>query len=65
MQEFLAAKHITDTMKGEELRRFVADHIDKGEWQLVLQFVGGLLGEQSIDIFTDLLPETTEEKDEG
>jgi len=65
MQEFLAAKHITETMKGEKLRRFVADHIDNGEWQLVLQFVGGLLGEQSIDIFTDLLPKTTEEKDEG
>jgi len=64
MQEFLAAKHITETMKGEELRRFVAGHIDNGEWQLVLQFVGGLLGEQSIDIFTDLLPKTTEEKDE-
>jgi len=62
MQEFLAAKHITDTMKGEELRRFVADHIDKGEWQLVLQFLAGLLGEQAIDIFTDLLPQTTEKK---
>jgi len=65
MQEFLAAKHITETMKGEELRRFVADHIDNGEWQLVLQFVGGLLGEQSIDIFTDLLPKKTEKRDEG
>ena len=64
MQEFLAAKHITETMKGEELRTFVADHIKNGEWQLVLQFVAGLLGEQSIDIFTDLLPKTTEETDE-
>ncbi|XP_015772730.1 PREDICTED: protein NLRC3-like isoform X4 [Acropora digitifera] len=65
MQEFLAAKHITETMKGEELRTFVADHIKNGEWQLVLQFVAGLLGEQSIDIFTDLLPKTTEKKDES
>ena len=64
MQEFLAAKHITETMKGEELRAFIADHIKNGEWQLVLQFVAGLLGEQSIKIFTDLLPKTTEEKDE-
>ena len=63
MQEFLAAKHITETMKGEELRRFVADHIKNGEWQLVLQFVAGLLGEDSINAFTDLLPKTTEEKD--
>ena len=65
MQEFLAAKHITDTMKGEDLRTFIADHIKNGEWQLVLQFVAGLLGELSIDIFTDLLPKTTEEKDES
>ena len=65
MQEFLAAKHITETIKGKKLRRFVADHIKNGEWQLVLQFVAGLLGEQSIDIFTDLLPKTTEEKEES
>ena len=64
MQEFLAAKHITETMKGKKLRGFVADHIKNGEWQLVLQFVAGLLGEQSINIFTNLLPKTTEEKDE-
>ena len=65
MQEFLAAKHITETMKGKKLRTFVAAHIKNGEWQLVLQFVAGLLGEQSIEIFTDLLPKTTEEKDES
>ena len=64
MQQFFAAKHITETMKREQLRTFVADHIKNGEWQLVLQFVAGLLGEQSIDIFTNLLPKTTEEKDE-
>ena len=64
MQEFFAAKHITETMKEEELRTFVAGHIENGEWQLVLQFVAGLLGKQSIEIFTDLLPKTTEEKDE-
>ena len=64
MQEFLAAKHITETMKGEELRRFVADHIENGEWQLVLEFIAGLLGKNSITIFTDLLRKTTEEKDE-
>ena len=64
IQEFLAAKHITDTMEEEELRAFVADNIKNGEWQLVLQFVAGLLGEESIDIFTDLLPKTTEEEDE-
>ena len=31
----------------------------------LVQFVAGLLGEQSIDIFTDLLPKTTEEKEES
>ena len=65
MQEFLAAKHITETMKGKDLRKFVADNIKNGEWQLVLQFVAGLLGEQSIDIFAHLLPKATEEKDES
>ena len=64
LQEFLAAKHITDTMVGEELRKFVAERIKNGEWQLVLQFVAGLLGEQSIDVFTDLLGKETEEADE-
>ena len=62
MQEFLAAKHIVDTMKEAELRRFVADHINKGEWQMVMQFVAGLLGDgdkPSINIFTELLPKTT------
>ena len=63
MQEFLAAKHITDTMNEEELRRFVSDNIKKGEWQVVLQFVAGLLGERddkSIEIFTSLLPVETQ-----
>ena len=63
MQEFLAAKHITDTMKKSKLRRFVSDNIKKGEWQVVLQFVAGLLGERddkSIQIFTSLLPVKTE-----
>ena len=65
MQEFLAAKYITDpdTMNEEELRRFVSDNIKKGEWKVVLQFVAGLLGERddkSIEIFTSLLPVKTE-----
>ncbi|XP_078361506.1 uncharacterized protein LOC144645842 [Oculina patagonica] len=63
MQEFLAAKHITDTMNEAELRTFVKDHINKGEWHVVLEFVAGLLGERDkqLKIFTDLLPEKTEE----
>ena len=68
IQEFLAAKHIVDTMKEVELRRFVAEHINKGEWQMVMQFLAGLLGDgdkPSIDIFTEHLPETTYEIDES
>ena len=68
MQEFLAAKYITDTMNEEELRRFVSDNIKKGEWQVVLQFVAGLLGERddkSIEIFTSLLPVETQKFSDG
>ncbi|XP_078362219.1 nucleotide-binding oligomerization domain-containing protein 1-like isoform X2 [Oculina patagonica] len=66
IQEYFAAKHITDTMNEAELRTFVEEHIDEGEWQVVLQFVAGLLGErdEQLKIFTDLLPEETEEKNE-
>ena len=70
VQEFLAAKHVTDTMKKDELREFVADHINEGAWQVVMQFVAGLLdtdtaGEMpNSDIFTELLPTSTVEKKE-
>ena len=62
MQEFFAAMHITQNMNETELRKFVADHIGDGKWELVLQFVAGLLGDgdkPSSEIFTDLLPEET------
>ena len=71
IQEFLAAKHVIDTMRNEqELRQFVADHINKGAWQVVLQFVAGLLEPDPhrkvphSDIFTELLPMSTVEKKE-
>ena len=67
MQEFLAAKHVTDTINDAELREFVSDHIKDGAWQVVIQFVAGLLsdrGEPLIDIFIDLLPVSTDEKEE-
>ena len=71
IQEFLAAKHVIDTMRNEqELRRFVADHINEGAWQVVLEFVAGLLEpdphrkEHTSDIFTELLPMSTVEKKE-
>ena len=67
IQEFLAAKYVTDNMGEAELREFVSSHITDGAWQVVLQFVAGLLSDREeplTDIFTDLLPvRTYEEKD--
>ena len=67
IQEFFAAKHVTDNMGEAELREFVSSHIKDGAWQVVLQFVAGLLSDREeplTDIFTDLLPvRTYEEKD--
>ena len=68
VQEFFAAKHATDTMTKEELRRFVADGINEGAWQVVIQFVAGLLEPDpdqetsNVDIFSELLPMSTEER---
>jgi len=67
VQEFLAAKHLIDTTNKRQLRRFVKVHIKDGEWQVVIQFIAGLLKEQEMprtDIFIDLLPVSTDEKDE-
>ena len=67
VQEFFAAKHVTDTMTKEDLRRFIADHINEGAWQVVIQFVAGLLEPDpdqemsNVDIFSELLPVSTEE----
>ena len=43
-QEFLAAKHVVDTMtEAQALEEFITDHINEGSWHLVVQFVAGLL----------------------
>ena len=55
MQEFFAAKHLVNTKTKEETERFVSDHIKHGKWQVVLQFVAGLLI-NSRDIFIKLFP---------
>ena len=68
IQEFLAAKHLVDTKDDEQLRTFVCKKKEDGAWQIVTQFVAGLLKERKkppTDIFTDLLPVTTNEKGEG
>ena len=68
IQEFFAAKHVTDNMGEAELREFVSSHITDGAWQVVLQFVAGLLSERDepapTDIFTNLLPVSTYEKED-
>ena len=59
VQEFFAAKHLVNTKAKEEIERFVCDHINDGTWQVVLQFVAGLLNSSS-DIFIKLLPKPIE-----
>ena len=55
VQEFFAAKHLVNTMTKKKIKRFVSEHIKHGTWQVVLQFVAGLLNSSS-DIFIKLLP---------
>ena len=55
VQEFFAAKHLVNTETKEEIERFVCSHVNDGKWQVVLQFVAGLLNSSS-DIFIKLLP---------
>jgi Ran GTPase-activating protein (RanGAP) involved in mRNA processing and transport len=47
IQEFLAAKHVTETLSPEEIEKFIFAHIDSGKWHLVLQFIAGLVGEKT------------------
>jgi hypothetical protein len=46
IQEFLAARHLTETLSPEEMEKFISAHIESGEWQLVLQLIAGLLDEK-------------------
>ena len=65
IQEFLAAKHVTDTFNEEEMQKFVSDRIGQGTWQVVLQFVAGLLSRGAsscTSIFVDALPVSTQKQ---
>ncbi|XP_074623347.1 uncharacterized protein LOC141881461 [Acropora palmata] len=63
VQEFFTAKHLVDTMTDEGIERFVCKHINDGTWQVVVQFVAGLLKSSfSSHIFIKLLPESTEKR---
>ena len=59
VQEFFAAKYLVNTKTNEEIERFVCNHFKQGTWQVVLQFVAGLLNFSST-IFIKLLPASTE-----
>ena len=66
VQEFFAAKHLVDTKykKKRKIERFVRKHINDGTWQVVLQFVAGLLKSSlSSDMFMKLLPKSTKKKE--
>ena len=62
VQEFFAAKHLVNTKRDEGIEEFVCKHFNDGTWEVVLQFVAGLLKTSSSDIFANLLPNSTEEK---
>ena len=65
VQEFFAAKHLVDTKckTKRKIERFVLKHINDGIWQVVLQFVAGLLKGSRSDIFIKLLPKSTAKKE--
>jgi GTPase SAR1 family protein len=49
IQEFLAARHVTETFAPPEIKKFISDHVESGKWHLVLQFIAGLLGKKMFD----------------
>ena len=55
VQEFFAAKHLVNTKTKRKIKRFVCSHIKHCTWQVVLQFVAGLLSSSS-DILIKLFP---------
>ena len=64
VQEFFAAKHLVDTETDEGMEEFVSKFINDGTWQVVLQFVAGLLKSSlGSDIFIKLLPKSTEKRE--
>ncbi|CAB4042182.1 NACHT, LRR and PYD domains-containing 14-like [Paramuricea clavata] len=50
IQEFLAARHVTEKLAPPEIKKFISDHVGSGRWHLVLQFIAGLLGKK-IEMF--------------
>ncbi len=46
IQEFLAARHVTETFTPADIKRFISNHLRSRQWHLVLQFLAGLLGKK-------------------
>jgi Leucine-rich repeat (LRR) protein len=46
IQEFLAARHVIETLDPPEIKTFISDHVESGKWHLVIQFIAGLLGKK-------------------
>ena len=51
IQEFLAARHVTETFFPRDIETFISDHVTgnyfrQSKWHLVLQFIAGLLGKK-------------------
>jgi hypothetical protein len=44
IQEFLAARHVSETFTLKETKEFISSNVKRRQWQLVLLFVAGLLG---------------------
>ncbi|XP_068673510.1 NLR family CARD domain-containing protein 3-like [Montipora foliosa] len=69
IQEFFAAKHLTDTFSRDKLQKFVKSHIRRGAWKVVMQFVAGLLEPNAgkrmskSEVFTHLLPKKVQGTD--
>ena len=46
IQEFLAAKHVIETLTPIGVKKFISSHAQSCNWHLVLQFIAGLLGKK-------------------
>ena len=46
IQEFLAARHVTETFPSADIKKFISNNFERHQWHLVLQFIAGLLGKK-------------------
>ena len=46
IQEFLAARHVSETFAPAEIKNCISEKFRKHQWHLVLQFIAGLLGKK-------------------